>query len=184
MIVILLLVLILYIPIKLRISYKKSLFETFLSFGFIKIKIPLNKEKKQKEKNAINTEKKEKENKDGFDAFTRFFSVIQGFYNASHLIKKALIIEKLEIKSSFGTEDAAFTGLAVGLAYSEIYKLIGFLSVIFTFEPPKIDITPIFEDRYVFNIECKSIIKTKLAHIIFAGYKFYTSYKKALKGKD
>ncbi len=180
-------VLILFIPIRLKISYIKNEFDITIKIGFIKFKIPKKKAKKKKDdKKTEDTEaKKDKPKKDdGIGAFIKFFAALQGFYDSSDRIKKTIVIERLELTSSFGTEDAAFTGMAVGLAYAEVYKLIGFLSVIFTVKTPKIEISPIFEDRNVFNIECKSIIKTKLAHIIFTALKFIKGYKKALKGKD
>lgn len=175
-------IILLYIPIRLKVSYIKNSFDILFEFGFVKVKIPRKKKKKDNKEDDKTEDKKTK--KDSFGAFTKFFCALQGFYNASAAIRKSIYVEKLELKSSFGTEDAAFTGMAVGLAYAEIYKLIGFLSVIFTVRMPEIEITPIFEDRNVFNIEYISIIKTKLAHIIFTGYKFYSGYKKALKGKD
>ncbi len=181
-IVLLLIITVLYFPIRLKVSYIKKNLDVSLNFGFLKIRIPVKK-KKNKE-NDGKKEDNENKKKDAFGAFNRFFCVLQGFYDASPAIKKTICVEKLELKSVFGTDDAAFTGTAVGLAYAEVYKLIGFLSVIFKVNMPKIEITPVFEDRMVFDIECKSIIKTKLAHIIIAGYKFYTSYKNALKGKD
>ncbi len=93
-------------------------------------------------------------------------------------------MEKLTIKAEFASLDAGFTGMVTGVAYAEIYKLIGFLATIFTLEQPSITITPIFEEKSFFSIYSEGIIKTKAVHIIFTTIKFYREYRKAIKRKD
>lgn len=109
------------------------------------------------------------------------FLILTSFYNTSREIRKCIIIEKLKIDASYSSGDAATTGIAVGFAYAEIYKLIGFLASIFTISYPEITIKPVFSDELLFEAEAESIIKARIAHIIFTGLKFYSNYKKASK---
>ncbi len=107
--------------------------------------------------------------------------MLQAFYDTSREIRKSVIVEKIKVDASYGSGDAAFTGMAIGFAYAEIYKLIGFLSSIFTASAPEITIKPIYTEESFFEAEAEGIISTKTAHIIFTGIKFYFNYKKALK---
>lgn len=173
---------ILFSPLRLVITYKDRKLDIEASFGVFKIKFPTIKNNKKKAKTA--KESRNKKTSDDFFCFEKFFAVIQAFYESSPRIKKCITVEKLEINSKFGSEDAAFTGMVTGFAYAEIYKLIAFLATIFTLEKPIVIITPVFEDKSVFHIDFKGIIKTKATHIIFTAIKFYTEYKNALKRKD
>ena len=172
-------IVVLYIPIRLYIRYKEKKLDFSIHYGKIKIRIPLGSNKKAKSKTGEKKEKKEKE--DDFGNFRKFIALIQAFYDTSPKIRKTIIVERLKADSVYGTTDAAFTGMAVGFAYAEIYKLIGFISTIFTVKQPEITIKPVFGEESVFEIEGEGIIKTKAAHIISTAIKFYFNYKKALR---
>ena len=149
--------------------------------NFLKIKIKLPFKKKKHSENKKKIKKKKSEKKDEFSAFQNFLAILQAFYDTSISIRKTIIVEKLDFDALFGSTDAAFTGMAVGFAYAEIYKLIGFLSTIFTVKKPNFTIKPVFNDESVFDIGGEGIIKTKAAHIISTAIKFYFNYKKAIK---
>ena len=121
---------------------------------------------------------------DDYNRFEKFFILLQAFYETSANIRRSICVEKLIIKAEFASLDAGFTGMVTGVAYAEIYKLIGFLATIFTLEQPSITITPIFEEKSFFSIYSEGIIKTKAVHIIFTTIKFYREYRKAIKRKD
>ena len=166
-----------FIPIRISWFYKDNVFRLSLKFGKFEFEFP----KLKKRESSKPREKRNTKRDDDFYRFQKFFAFIQAFYDTSENIRKTVVVEKTKIKAEYGTEDAAFTGIAVGLAYAEIYKLIGFLASIFTVNQPEITITPIFEDKSVFTLDAEGIIKTKAAHIIFTAVRFYMSYKKALK---
>ena len=174
-----------FLPIKLIASYSNKMFSMSISAAFVKINIPLKK-KTENKKTETKEKKKIKKSKqaDDFSRFEKFFAVLNAFYESSDRIRKCIAVEKLEVNSEYGSEDAAFTGFAIGIAYAEIYKLVGFLGTIFTLKQPIITITPVFADKAVFELSFEGIIKTKAAHIIFTAIKFYREYRKAIKRKD
>lgn len=177
-----------YTPVRLNIIYKNKVLDLSVNFGKVKINIPSGKknntEKKKRQKTAKEVDKQKKKPKkteDDFGNFKKFCAALQAFYDTSDSVRKTVVAEKLEVFADYGAEDAAFTGMVVGFAYAEVYKLIGFLSAIFTVEAPKIIINPVFNQGSVFKVEAEGIIKTKVAHIISTALKFYFNYKKALK---
>lgn len=180
-VILILLSIILFMPVTLYAEYKDKKAEISIKYGFININ-PLNFRKKKTSKqgkkiidgeNDIVTSEKS-ENKKSFDDF---INIISAFYEASDAIKKAVKIEKLNIDATYGSSDVAFTGMAIGLAYAEIYKFFAAVSCIFTVNAPVITITPDFSEKDIFEIDGEGIVKTDAAHIIFAGIKFYTKFK-------
>ena len=176
-----------YTPIRLNIIYRDKVLDLSVNFGKVKIKIPSGKKNKTENKDKKKADSKEVKQKkksqkdDDFGGFRKFCAALQALYDTSDSVRKTIVAEKLEVSADYGAEDAAFTGMAIGFAYAEVYKLIGFISVIFTVETPKIVITPVFNQGSVFKLEAEGIIKTKAAHIISTALKFYFNYKKALK---
>ncbi len=168
-----------FMPIRIILSFKDKKADIIISYGLVKYNIPLSKKKK---KTDVKTKEKAKDaENDSVSGFTKFFAILQAFYDTSKDIRRSITVERLKAEASYCSGDVAFTGMAVGLAYAEIYKLIGFLANIFTISSPEITIKPVYEDSSFLKIEAESIIKTKAAHIIFTGIKFYSRYKKALK---
>lgn len=157
----------LFIPLKLVASYSKNNLSLSFIVGFIKFKLPLKKQP-AKDETKNNVKKKEK---------IDFWSLLQAFYDTSYNIKKTIRVKKLQVEATYGNEDPAFTGMIVGIAYAEIYKLLGMISCIFELEPPLINITSDFSGKDVFTLSCEGIICTKLAHIVFTALKFYKRYK-------
>jgi hypothetical protein len=174
----------LFLPIRIFLSYNDGEFEFRISAAFYKSKnLFSGKMKRKNKKEKVEAEDKKSES-DDFNRLEKFFMLLQAFYETSANIRRSICVEKLTIKAEFGSLDAGFTGMVTGVAYAEIYKLIGFLATIFTLEQPSITITPIFEEKSFFSIYSEGIIKTKAVHIIFTAIKFYREYKKAMKRKD
>lgn len=182
-VILILLSIILFMPVTLYAEYKNKKAEIKIKYGFISInplKFRNKKNSKQKKKitdgeNDIDTSKKD-ENKENKKSFDDFLNIISAFYEASDAIKKAVKVEKLNINATYGSSDVAFTGMAIGLAYAEIYKLFAAVSCIFTVNAPVITITPDFSEKNILEIDGEGIVKTDAAHIIFAGIKFYTKF--------
>ncbi|MDO5479817.1 MAG: DUF2953 domain-containing protein [Clostridia bacterium] len=170
----------------MRVQYKEKKTDISLRFGIVKINLSGKKKKKTKKKSNAEKKEKKSENKtidkeNDIGGFQKFLALLQAFYDTSVSIRKTIEVEKLEIDALYGNADAAFTGMAVGFAYAEIYKLIGFLATIFTVRQPAVTIKPVFGEESVFECEADGIIKTKAAHIISTAIKFYFNYKKAIK---
>lgn len=173
--IIFLLAVILFVPLKVNVSYKKKNMKFDVKFGPFHIKLKgADKGKKQNTEPVKDSEKNDSERKLSFDDCINLLSAL---YETSKTIKRAVKVEKLELSALYGSGDAAATGFLIGIAYAEIYKLIGFLSCIFTVSLPVITITPCYDDEPVFSLDFDLIIKSNAAKIIYTAIKFYTKYK-------
>ena len=184
--VVLLLLAIAYLPLRLRIIYKdKSLSVTAYVAG---LPIHIGKGKKDKKQREDKTKAITKELKknggdttSGLSAVDKFFCVLSAFYDASTRIRRALRVEKLDLKVRMSSGDAATTGFLVGVAYAEFYKLVAFLACLFTVEAPVAEFQPVFSDDVLLELTFDGIIRTNLAHSICAGTALYLSYRKQIK---
>lgn len=178
--VVLLAVGLLFVPIRLVVSYKDKQLNVNIKYGILafcltkKSKTGKAKPKKKAKKKSENKKKKEGS---GDGKLDMFFNLLTAFYETSDLIRKSIKIEKFNVNAVYGNGDAAFTGMAIGIAYAEIYKLISFLACIFTVEMPLITIAPDYSDEPKFDAELFCIVKARMAHIIFAYLKFIKRYK-------
>lgn len=182
------------------------------------IRYDLKKNQEKEKIQGVGVEKKEKtEQKSPFsekiaDAQKRVFNSEKGFdtdelknvwnefcetYSyALGIIKKLLgklrhriYITQLFVRLEYGTDNPANTGMI----YGSIWGLVGSLYPIFTryfhIVYPTLDITPDFYDKR-FDIEVRSIIKVRAAHIINAAFASLfmpaiTYFKdKILKGRE
>lgn len=92
---------------------------------------------------------------------------------------------EISVKSSFGTGDAAKTGMICGAIWSLSGNVYAFLCRFFRIEYPEISLNPVF-DRKFFEIEAYGIIEIRPVHIITAairGFKVYDKFKNE-KGVD
>ena len=177
--IILVLALILFIPLKADISYTAKKIKIGLAAGPFRIK--MKKADKAKEKAPAESEKKAgNEKKLSFDDG---INLLSAFYESSRAIRRTVKVEKLELSALYGSGDAAATGFLIGIAYAEIYKLIGLVSCIFTVDPPIITITPCYEDEPVFDSEFELRVKTNAAKALYTAVKFYKKYKSYNKRK-
>ena len=91
------------------------------------------------------------------------------------ILKKLLVrlrhkihINKLFIRLEYGTDNPAATGIIYGSVWNLVGLVYPFLTMYFRIAYPTLDITPDFYSKR-FDIEVKSIIKVRAAHIINAG---------------
>lgn len=170
----------LFVPVRLVVEYEKKQLSIKIKYGILSFCVTKKRKTgkaRPKKKIREKSENKKKEEGTGDGKLDTFFNLLTAFYDTSDLIRKSIKIEKLNVNAVYGNGDAAFTGMAIGIAYAEIYKLIAFLSCIFTVEPPVVTITPDYSDETIFDAELFCIVKAKPAHIIFAYLKFIKRYK-------
>lgn len=89
------------------------------------------------------------------------------------------------IRCSFGTGDAAQTGIAYGAIWTLISNIYAYLCRYIRIEFPQVELAPAYNEK-AFEIEAEGIIKMRTAHIILAGLRvlrLYTKHKKE-KGEN
>ena len=120
------------------VSYSDGLEGMELFVKFLFIKIPLFPKAKQEEKKTevpeqtdeSNTEEKNKVNM--IKSVRKMYNLITGlsediFKIISLLISHTIGIKNFAVEARIGTEDAMFTGIAVGAANGFIYSLLGMM---------------------------------------------------------
>lgn len=122
------------------------------------------KSKKTKKKDKNNKPKNKKDetkysDKNFFEKAKnayKLFNEIKCTYSLSKKkIKKKIVADKIILNLNFGLSDAAKTGIATGTLWACVYNILGFISKIITIGTPEINITPIFEKKYIeFESEC------------------------------
>ncbi len=171
---VLLLILILFIRINLSVSFSKKLHSKMrfsinleLFGGRIKKKIDLPKKAKreaQKLKKEIKSVKltfKEKVKK-----YYRTFKLIKGTWEKSKLsVRKRILLKKTSLSVTFGTGDAAHTGIMTGILWSGIYDVIAFISKFIRVTQPQICVNPIYDEEQL-EIRGECILTLSLANII------------------
>lgn len=80
------------------------------------------------------------------------------------LSKINYIIEKLNLKFYFGTEDAAITAIGTGVGYTIISNFVN--GKILTFKNIEYEIFPIYQNKNILKLELDSIITLKMENII------------------
>lgn len=84
------------------------------------------------------------------------------------------------IHCSFGTGDAAHTGMAYGAIWTLIGNVYAYLCRYIKIEFPQVELSPVYNEK-TFEINAEGIIKMRTVHIILAGLRvlrLYTKHKK------
>lgn len=148
---------------KFKISVSLSLLG-----GLIKRDLPL--ESKGSPKDKAQGEAKEKEDE------LKFFDKVKKHYGTFldykeiyeknfHKIHRSIHAEKTELNLSFGTGDAASTGIATGAVWAGIYNVVAFVSRIIRITEPRIAVTPLYNElRCEFDGKC--IISARIVNLI------------------
>lgn len=170
-----------FMPVSAEIHYEyinkvQKLDIVLRLFKIIKIKIPVNQNKKEKK---IKDENAKKTKRDfSIERLKQLFSDIENALSDSKseifkilsTIKKHLLINRVLFEMEYGLSDAAKTGMANGALWA---SSSGVLSAIDNFSEIKsvsLNIYPVF-DRECFNARFIGIITLKFTHIISIGIK-------------
>lgn len=171
-----LMAILLFMPLRVIISYESKKAELKLKFGLFEFK-PKSKSKLRGKKAKSDERALGKEKQDDNLLPDKITNMLSAFYETSGAVKRAVRIERLEFSAVYGSGDAAATGFLVGIAYAEIYKLIGIISCVFTVVPPVITISPYYGDDPKLDIDFHAIVKTNAAKAIYTAVKFIKKYK-------
>lgn len=168
-----------YEIIKLR--YKVPL-EEIQSDGLRLVRVKKGEAEKEEVKKKI---KKKKRKGLNFVSIYEKMKSIKCFYdlNSKHIkdiadyIRKKLVVEELKLNASIGTNDAFYTGILGGLAWSVAGIFTSFICTNFRVLKKCINVQPNFSRKEV-KIDFRCILRTKLVHIIVVRIKFYKFLKK------
>lgn len=175
--ILLMIVFCLFIKIRLVASFSKRKNEKFnLSFslelfgGRIKKNIPLVPKKKRKKSKS---EKLKIEDENITLSFRQkvkkyygiFLRISQTWARSKRKVRKRIMAEKICFNLSFGTGDAAHTGILTGSLWAATYNVIAFIANFIRVTEPQISINPSYDEEILdFDGEC--ILKISLANII------------------
>jgi len=141
-----------------------------------------------KKKNKVVEQKAETSDGKSVDGF---FAKVEKFKTQYHEVKEIIDavldyagsraeVSDIFIRCSFGTGDAAQTGIAYGAIWTLISNIYAYLCRYVRIEFPQVELAPAYNEK-TFEIEAEGIIKMRTAHIILAGLRvlrLYTKHKK------
>ena len=183
---------------KIIIEYRNGETKIVLKSFFLKYTLDDKKFRKFAEKSESSKKKKPRHQKK--ESKTEEMTA-EGFFTRLEKIKETLLTVKdvvvtvcrylgprisfseISVKSTFGTGDAAKTGILVGAVWTLSGNIYSFLCRFFAIDYPEIQLDPIF-DQKCFEIEAYGIIKIRPVHIITAVIRGINVYDKHKKEKE
>lgn len=171
---------ILFLPIKVEISLKDK--KLLIRAVFMGITVYRYKKKdKTKENNA--PEKKAADfEKNTVLLGTKIKHYANVFKSAVELIRKYVSIAEIKVKIDVGTGDAAATAICVGTLWGAIYGLLGTIGSVVYINKHNVQIDPVYTQPS-FLVEGVCIIKSRIAYIIFIAITILMKIK-SRKGKE
>ena len=182
------LILLLFLPVRLEIMYENEETEEkvklVIKYGFIKYRIRPNKSQKK-------YEKKEKSDKDSFSyekkkaelqKYIHIFNAVKEDVSKllSYAAKRAVVFDKIAVKSEFGFDDSMHTGIFTGLYNGFVYSIMGVLHHTSNLKNMDVKLQPIFGKK-CFNIHFSCILHIKTAHIIVIAFNVLRIFRKIKK---
>ena len=176
----LILICILFLPIKIELLYKEKGVLKVRFAGVPVYKKTLDKKEKQKkgnpEENVNKLDKSSKKLGEKIDTFRETYEL------AAKLLYRFAKLDEITVKIDFGTGDAPSTAVLVGVLWGIIYGVIGKITSICKIKNHNVTINPNF-NYTVFSFEGKCIIKTSLVYIIVIAITILMKIK-SRKGKE
>lgn len=183
--VLIILICILFLPLKVEVSYKeKKLKIVVFIMGIPVNKItPAIKSKKKESTSKENSPKRVEEvEKDVLTFGEKIEHYAEIYNNTVKLLRKYAAIDKVDLIIDVGTGDAATTAVGTGLLWSAAYRLISIIGSIMYINKHRVEINPIYTNT-VFSLDGKCIIKSRIAYIIFIAITILMKIK-SRKGKE
>ncbi len=183
--------LVLFLPVRVVIKWYKlsqtARLRVYVKIGFIKIKLyPEDKKKPPKEKKDKPKEDKPKQKlseriKGGISLYRLISEDVKEIL--AYTAKKAFLFEKIHFGFTYGTSDAASTGVLYGVISGIVYSVIGILTNSGKVKKSKISINPDFH-KTVLQTKGECIVRLRNVHIIVILVKLIKLIIKIKKGKE
>ncbi len=109
------------------------------------------------------------------DYYQKFLLLKNTWAKSKRGVRKRIIAEEISLNISFGTGDAAHTGIITGSLWGAIYNVIAFFANFIRVTEPQINITPDYENE-LFEFDGKCILKLCAANIISVFLILYINY--------
>lgn len=91
---------------------------------------------------------------------------IRNVYNDSrHFVSKRFYADNIYVNISFGTWDAALTGIATGAMWAMLYEILGFITTVATVNNHKFDVDSVY-DRCFFDIKAGAVFKFRIVSVV------------------
>lgn len=189
--ILILLAVLLLIPVRLEIIYENKEGHSAavtLKYGLITYKIYPNEKKPKKDKEQEKEEKTDNEpfsfekKKEELERYIKIFSIIKDDVQKvlSYMAKRAVVFDKIEIKSEFGFNDAMKTGIFTGLYNGFVYSVLGVIHHNSKLRDMQVNLNPDFEKKCFNNRFC-CILHIKTAHIMIIAFNVLKIYRKIKK---
>ena len=173
--------LILFAPLRLILSFENSKFRAKVVLAGI----PIYTYKGKKDKKSIDEAVEDKVKSLEKDTLS-FGEKIKGIVSASRLAAKLLgkytSVKDFSLKLSIGTGDAATTAVSVGIGWAAVYNLLGTVGRIVYIDNHSVEISPDYS-KQVFSADGKCIIKSRIVYIIIIAITILLKIKPQ-KGKE
>lgn len=183
LIVVALIFLLLILPIRIFLDYKKdestNEMSLVLRYGFLKFKLfgdkkdKPEKPKEEKEPESFD-EKREKVSK-----YIKIFEETKddGAEILDYMVSRSIVIERIYTDIEFGFADAMHTGIFTGVLNGFVYGVLGFIHHHSDLRDMRVNIQPIF-DNPCFKVKAGCIVRLKNVHIIIVAVKLLKILKK------
>ncbi len=159
------------VPIKVIADYADGSYRMKIKvFGISTDMEKLGKYFNKKKKPAKDAQPKTEQEQDAalMDKINNAYKLVRriaNVYNDSrHFVSKRLYVDNIYVNISFGTWDAALTGMATGAVWALLYELMGLLTTVATVNNHKFDVDSIY-DRCFFDIKAGAVLKFRIAGI-------------------
>ncbi len=177
-ILLVLLLALLFIPIRLEIDYKKDAVTNKVNFDlkYICFKFRLFEDKDKNKKPKKEKEDKGKKEKEPF-SFESAKAKIEGYIKTFESVKddagkildytasRAAVFDNIEVETEFGFEDAMHTGIFTGILNGFVYSVLGLIHHRSNLKKMNVNIQPVF-GNVCFNLHIRCILHLKNVHII------------------
>lgn len=164
--------------------------EVTLKYGIITYKIYPNKKNTKKDKETEEKEDKQldkepfsfEKKKEELEKYIRIFGIIKGDVQKvlTYMAKRAVVFDKIEIKSEFGFDDAMKTGIFTGLYNGFVYSVLGVVHHTSKLRDMEVKLNPNFEKKCFNNHFC-CILHIKTVHIMIIAFNVLRIYRKIKK---
>ena len=160
----LLLAILLFIPVRLEAFFENSegtRAEVILKYGLLKFRIyPKEKKKEKSEESEEDDKKPEKEpfsfeeKKKKLEKYIRIFEKIKGDVAKllSYMAKRAVVFDKIEVKSEFGFDEAMQTGIFTGLYNGFVYSVLGVIHQNSTLREMEVKLQPVLTENALITV--------------------------------
>ena len=180
--ILIILICILYLPLKIEVSYKETRLTVRAFFAGIPV-FKLNPKGKEKDSSPRTPEEKVKKmEKDTLSFGEKIKHFADIFKTTVKLLRKYVSFDNVNLQIDVGTGEAATTAVSTGILWGAVYGLMGIIGSIMYINRHNVQINPVYA-RPEFSLNAKCIIKSRIAYIIFIAITILIKIK-SRKGKE